>query len=105
MNPFTRHAWGADLGLFDTSVTVISLHTLLDRRAVLKPNAFWNWESEAAFKMAKSRVGWKKEVKDSFTPFQLDAFHALLWQVYHGPFFQSRPEERPDKEERDAVRR
>ena len=40
----------------------------------------------------------------SFTSLQLDVFHAL-WEAYHGPSVRSKPEEGPDKEERDAVRR
>ena len=43
-------------------------------------------------------------MKDSFTPLQLDVFHAL-WEAYHGPDRRSRPAVGSGKEERDALRR
>ena len=45
----------------------------------------------------------EKEALDSFTPLQLDVFHAL-WELYH-PEKQPRPEEGPSKEQRDKEAR
>ena len=62
--------------------------------------------------MPKRRVGvavqgseteWlqEEEVRDSFTPLQLDVFHTL-WEAYKGQDCRPRPESAPSKGERDT---
>ena len=102
---FSHVAWGADLGLTDVSVAATPLYTLIDRRAVHQSTDSWSWEYKGRFQDG-SESEWidAREVKDSFTPLQLDVFHAL-WEAYHGPDRRPRPAVGPSKEERDALRR
>ena len=102
---FSHMAWGPDLGLTDVSVAATPLYTLLDRKAVRKPNDTWSWEYKGRFQDG-SESEWvdENEVKNSFTSLQLDIFHAL-WEVYHEPSRRPRPTQGPSKEDRDALRR
>ena len=102
---FSHMAWGADLGLADVSVAATPLYTLLDRKAVRKPNESWKWELRGRFQDG-TESEWidEKEAKDSFTPLQLDVFHAL-WEAYHDTSVRPRPAESLRKDDRDAIRR
>ena len=45
-----------------------------------------------------------EEARDSFTPLQLDVFHAL-WETYHGAECQARPTLTLTRKERDGIDR
>lgn len=64
---FSHVACGADLGVVDVFVAATPLYTLLDRRAVQKPNDSWSWEYKGLFQDG-SETGWvdEPEVRDSF---------------------------------------
>ena len=75
---YAHLVWSAELGLVDTSVVVVPLLTLEDRRVVRNadsPSA-WTWEYRG-----RSQDGtlppWliSDEASDSFSPLQLDVFH------------------------------
>ncbi|CAB1098497.1 unnamed protein product [Ectocarpus sp. CCAP 1310/34] len=85
---FAHLGWSADLGLADTSVVAVPLYTVLDRRV----------------DCALSSCMTEDEAGDSFSPLQLDAFHAL-YEAYHGEDAAPRPIGPPTLGEREVASR
>ena len=79
---FAQMAWGADLGLEQQSPTAAPMYTLLDRRRVVSAKGVARWEYRGRYLdgVASNSVS-ETESLDSFTPLQLDTFHAL-WNLY-----------------------
>lgn len=86
---YSQLVWSADLRLSEPLVTS-PLYTLEDRRVVIGEETSWSWVYRGLYHDgAKSHWITEEEAMDSFTPLQLDVFHAL-WEVYH-PQFCPRP--------------
>ena len=102
---FAHLAWGADLGLADTSTVAVPLYTLTDRQAIESTGSGWEWQYRGLYQSG-TESEWlpEEEVRDSFTPLQLDVFHAL-WEAYKGSDCRPRPPEPPPKGERDQALR
>ena len=99
---FAHLAWGADLGLAGISTVAVPLYTLTDRQAVGSPGDAWGWQYKGRYQI-RTESEWLKEeeIRDSFTPLQLDVFHAL-WETYKGQGCRPRPESALSKGERDT---
>ena len=81
---FAHFVWGADLGLAEVSIAAKPLYTLTDRKPTRVGGDTWNWEYRGRHQDgAESHLLSKDGVKDSFTPLQLDVFHAL-WETLKG---------------------
>ena len=93
---FAQLAWGADLGLGGLSTTAAPMYTLLDRRRVVSATGVARWEYRGRY-LDGVASDWVSEAEslDSFTPLQLDTFHAL-WNLYDPSNERSRPPT-PDK--------
>ena len=98
---FAHLAWGTGLGLADTSTVAVPLYTLTGRRAIEGTGAGWEWQYRGRYQSGVE-AEWlpEGEVRDSFTPLQLDVFHAL-WEAYKRKDCHPRPSEPLAKEERD----
>ena len=102
---FAHLAWGADLGLGSTSTVVVPLYTLNDRKAVGHPGRAWDWHYKDRYQSGAESEGLKdEEIRDSFTPSQLDVFHAL-WETCKDLSCRSRPKPAPPKRKRDTESR
>ena len=102
---FGHLAWGEDLGLGSTSTVAVPLYTLTDRKAVGDPGGAWDWHYKGRYQSgAESEWLEEEEIRDSFTPLQLDVFHAL-WETYKDPGCRPRPEPAPPKGKRDTEAR
>ena len=88
---YAHSTWGPDLGLADDSTVASPLYTLVDRQSVERANGTWEWEYKGRY-LNGSESEWlpESECLDSFTPLQLDVFHAL-WELYHTPDNRPRP--------------
>lgn len=77
-------AWLADFGLLQGSVATRPLHTLMDRRETRFSSSEIKWEYRGKYQDG-SEASWLLEVEmfDSFTPPQLDVFHAIWNQSQH----------------------
>ena len=105
---FGHHVWSADLGLVEASVVAAPLYTLTDRRAVQNSSGSstsWTWEYRGKYQDG-TLSDWLTEdqTRDSFSPLQLDVFHAM-WEHYHGPSRAPRPAGAPSRSERDVATR
>ena len=72
--------WSGDLGLADTSVVAVPLYTLVDRRVAhgTGSSSAWAWEYQGRYQDgALSPWLTEDEASDSFSPLQLDVFHAF----------------------------
>ena len=99
--------WGPSLGLVDDSVVAARLYTLTSRRVAQgagEPTA-WAWEYRGQYR-DDTTSSWLTEdtVRDSFSPLQLDVFHAL-WEDYHGTEAAPRPPGPPSRGERGVATR
>ncbi|CAB1096262.1 unnamed protein product [Ectocarpus sp. CCAP 1310/34] len=104
---FAYVMWSADLGLADISVVAVPLYTLVDRRAVRgADNApTWTWEYQDHYQDgALSPWPTEEEVGDSFSPLQLDVFHAL-YELFYGENGAPRPAGPPTRGEREVASR
>ena len=101
---FAHLAWGADLGLGITSTVAVSLYTLTDRKAVGDPGGARDWYYKGRYQRGAESECLEEEVRDSFTPLQLDVFHAL-WETYKDPGCRPRPKPAPLKGKRDTESR
>eukprot|EP00752_Nemacystus_decipiens_P004057 g3715.t1 len=104
---FSHLVWSADLGLADTSIVAVPLYTLVDRRVVHSadtPSA-WTWEYQGRFQDG-TLSPWLTydEASDSFSPLQLDVFHAL-YEDYHGANAAPRPAGPPTRGAREVASR
>eukprot|EP00752_Nemacystus_decipiens_P016023 g14325.t1 len=105
---FSHFVWGPDLGLVEHSVVASALYTLIDRKPTQGAGSVseaWAWEYRGKYQDGRTS-SWltEDEVKDSFSPLQLDVFHAL-WEDYHGPDIAPRPPGAPTRGEREVATR
>ena len=79
---FAQYAWGADFGLVAPSTVAHPFYTLVDRRTTISATGVAVWEYRGRYQNG-TESGWVSELEilDSFTPLQLDVFHAL-WILY-----------------------
>ena len=104
---FSHFVWGPDLGLVEDSVIATPLYALTSRRVAQgagEPTA-WAWEYQGKYQDGTTS-SWLTEdnVRDSFSPLQLDVFHAL-WEDYHGTAAAPRPPGPPSRGEREVATR
>ena len=75
---FAPIAWGAAFGLRGDSVAAAPMYTLMDRRTMDSVSGVARWEYRGKYlDGASSDWATESESLDSFTPLQLDTFHAL----------------------------
>ena len=88
---YAHFAWGPDLGLVADSTLASPLYTLVDRCTIQSPNGSWEWRYRGRY-LNGSLSGFisESECLNSFTPMQLDVFHAL-WELYQHPRHRPRP--------------
>ena len=104
---YAHFAWGPDLGLGATSILASPLYTLVDRCTIQLLDGFWERRYRGRY-LSGSLSGFitESECLDSFSPAQLDVFHAL-WELYqpsrHRP--RPRPATKPTSSERLAANR
>ena len=100
---FSHLVWSADLGLADASVAAVPLYTLIDRRVGKGTGgaSAWTWEYRGRYQDgAQSDWITEDEARDSFSPLQLDVFHAL-WE-FHNPGAAPRPPGEPSRGAREV---
>eukprot|EP00752_Nemacystus_decipiens_P016750 g14988.t1 len=98
--------WSSDLGLQSTSVVAVPLYTLTSRRVSQNANGTgaWTWEYRGRYQDgAQSDCITEDEARDSFSPLQLDVFHAL-WEL-HNPDAAPRPPGELTRGEREVESR
>ena len=102
---YAHVAWGPDLGLVAASILVSLLYTLVDRCTIQFPNRSWEWRYRRRY-LNGSPSGFitENECLDSFSPAQLDVFHAL-WELYQPSRHQPRPAAKLTSSERLAANR
>ena len=105
---FSHSVWGPDLGLVSDSVVAAPLYTIVNRKAVQGAggtSTAWAWEYQGKYQDGTTST-WLTEdaVRDSFSPLQLDVFHAM-WEDYHGPGVAPRPAGPPTRGEREVATR
>ena len=88
---YAHFAWGPDSGLGAASILASPLYTLVDRCTIQLPNGSWQWRYRGRyFNGSLSGFITESEGLDSFSPMQLDVFHAL-WELYQPPRHRLRP--------------
>ena len=88
---YAHFAWGPDLGLGTASTLASPLYTLVDRCTVQLPNGSWEWRYRGRYLNGSlSGLITESECLDSFSPMQLDVFHALR-ELYQPPRHRPRP--------------
>ena len=104
-NEFAHLAWGIDFGLAEPSIVASPMYTVIDRKAVMGQGNAWKWRYKGRF-VDGAELQWlsEEEARDSFTPLQLDVFHAL-WETYHGAECQARPTSTLTRKEREGIDR
>eukprot|EP00752_Nemacystus_decipiens_P011522 g10231.t1 len=103
---YSHLVWSSDLGLQSTSVVAVPLYTLTSRRVSHNATGTgaWTWEYRGRYQDgAQSDWITEDEARDSFSPLQLDVFHAL-WEL-HNPNVAPRPPGEPTRGEREAESR
>ena len=87
----THFAWGPDLGLATASTVTSPLYTLVDCCPIQLPNGSWMWRYRGCF-LNGSLSGFitESECLESFTPLQVDVFHAS-WKPYQSPDYRPDP--------------
>ena len=102
---FAHLAWGPDIGLAEVSTAAAPLYTLIDRKVSWIKEDTWVWEYKGRHQDGvESNWLSEEEAQESFTPLQLDVFHAL-WERYHGADHRARPPGMPTREEKPAASR
>ena len=88
---YAHFTWGPDLRLVADSTLALPLYTLVDRCTIQFPNGSWEWRYRGRY-LNGSLSGFisENECLDSFTPMQLDVFHAL-WELHQHPCHRPRP--------------
>ena len=75
---FAQIVWIADFGLRGDSIAAAPMYTLMDRRTMDSVSGVARWEYRGKYlDGASSDWATESESLDSFTPLQLDTFHAL----------------------------
>ena len=79
---FALQAWLADFGLLQRSTAARPLYTRMDRKEIPSNSDEVMWECRGKYQDG-SESPWlpEEEVLDSFTPLQLDVFHAI-WNLH-----------------------
>ena len=100
--------WSPDLGLIEDSVVAVPLYTLTNRRVTQGAGGgttAWAWEYQGKYQDG-TLSSWLTEdtVRDSFSPLQLDVFHAM-WEDYYGPEIAARPPGSPSRGKREVATR
>ena len=102
---YAHFTGGADLGLVADSTLASPLYILVDRCTIQLPNRFCELRyPERYLKGSLSGFITESEYLDSFSPMQLDVFHAL-WGLYQHPRPRPRPATKPSSSERLAANR
>ena len=80
---FAQYAWKVDFGLTAPSTVAHPFYTLVNRKEVTSDTGVIRWEYRGRYQNGTEST-WvsESEALDSFTPLQLDVFHAL-WTLYH----------------------
>ena len=100
---YAHFAWGPDLGLVADSTLASPLYTLVDRCTIHLPNGSWEWRyCGRDLNGFLSGFITESECLDSFSPMQLDVFHAL-WKLCQPPRHRPRPAAKPSSIERLAA--
>ena len=88
---YAHFSWGPDLGFGAASTLASPVYTLVDRCTIQLPNGSWEWRYCRRY-LNGSLSGFITESKclDSFSPMQLDVFHAL-WELYQPSCHRPRP--------------
>ena len=68
-----------DVGLAGASTLASPIYSLVDRCPIQLPNGSWEWRRYLSGSLSGFITG--NECLDSFSPLQLDVFHAL-WELY-----------------------
>ena len=102
---YAHFAWGPDVGLGAASTLASPLYTLVDHCMIQLPNGSWEWRYRGRY-LSASLSGFitESECLDSFSPMQLDVFHAL-WELYQAPCHRPRPAAKSTSSERLAANR
>ena len=88
---YAHFAWGLDLGLGAASTLASPLYALVDGCTIQLPNGFWEWSYHGRYLNGSlSGLITGSECLNSFSPMQLDVFHAL-WELYQPPRHRARP--------------
>ena len=104
-NEFAHLAWGVDFGLAEPSIVSSPMYTLIDRKIVIGQGNAWKWRYKGRLvDVPESQSLSEEETRDSFTPLQVDVFHAL-WETHHGAECQARPTSTLTRKERDGIDR
>ena len=102
---FAHAFWRPDFGLAEASTAGCPVYTLRDSKAARGKSDAWAWEYRCRYQDgAESHWSTVDEAKDSFTPLQLDVFHAMRG-VYQAADCRPRPDIIPSKGERRAASR
>eukprot|EP00752_Nemacystus_decipiens_P002618 g2451.t1 len=92
--------WSADLGLAGTPIVAVPLYTLTARELGTGTggSGTWAWEYRGRYQDG-AQSGWitDDEAQDSFSPLQLDVFHAL--RELNRPGEAPRPQDSPPEED------
>ena len=102
---YAHFVWGPDLELGAALTLASPLYTLVDRCTIQLPNGFWEWRYRGRYlngSLSGSVTG--SGCLDSFSPMQLDIFHAL-WELYQPPLHRTRPAAKSTSSERLAANR
>ena len=86
VDEYAHFAWSLDLGLAATSTLALPIYTLVDHCLIQLRNGSWEWRYRGRYlKGFLSGFNTERECFDSFSPLQLDVFHALreLYQPSH----------------------
>ena len=102
---YAHFAWGPDLGLAAASTLASPIYTLVDHCPIQLPNGSWEWRYRGRY-LNDSLSGFitESECLDSFSPLQLDVFHAL-WELYQPSPHQPRHAVKSTSGERLAANR
>ena len=88
---YAPFAWAPDLGLGATSTLASALYTLVDRCKIHFPNGSWEWRYRGrCLNNSLLKIITESECLNSFSPMQLDIFHAL-WEMNQPPRHRPRP--------------
>ena len=102
---YAHFAWGPDLGLGAALTLALPPYTLVNRCTIRLPNGFWEWRYRGRYlNGALSGFITERECLDSFSPAQLDVFHAL-WELYQPSRHRPRPAAKLTSSERLAANR
>ena len=102
---YAHFALDPDLGLATASTLASPIYTLMDRCPIQLPNESWEWRYRGRY-LNGSLSGFitESEWLDSFSPLQLDVFHAL-WELFQSSHHRPRPAAKSTSSERLATNR